>query len=85
MRLRMAPAFAAAQRRAMTSFLLYVLGFFVLLAGLVYGAVLLHVAQAWIIVGALVLTGCAVMSAGSHIKRHFFPAMPPDPSQRRLP
>ncbi|MES1197125.1 MAG: hypothetical protein ABUL55_00740 [Pseudomonadota bacterium] len=41
----------------MPSFVLYALGFLILLGGLVYGAVLLHVPQPWIIVGALVMLG----------------------------
>ena len=57
----------------MMSFILYVVGFFVLLAGVGYGAYLLHIPQTWIIVGALVITGAGIMSSGSHIKRHFYP------------
>jgi hypothetical protein len=38
----------------MSAFSLYVIGFLVLLAGLGYGACLLHGTQSWIIVGALV-------------------------------
>ncbi len=52
----------------MSAFMLYVFGFFVLLAGLIYGALLLHVPQTWIIVGALVVVGMGVMSAVSHTK-----------------
>jgi hypothetical protein len=53
----------------MSAFALYVLGFFVLLGGLGYGAYLLHVPQTWIIVGALVMIGGGVMSAVSHTKQ----------------
>lgn len=53
----------------MSAFTLYVIGFFVLLAGLGYGAYLLNVPDTWIGVGALVLTGIGVMSAVSHTKR----------------
>ena len=53
----------------MSAFTLYVIGFFVLLAGLGYGAYLLNVPDTWIGVGALVLTGLGVMSAVSHTKR----------------
>jgi hypothetical protein len=60
------------------SFILYVVGFFVLLAGLGYAAYLLHVPETWIIVGALVIVGVGVMSAGSHIKRHIYPGDAPD-------
>lgn len=44
----------------MPSFALYAIGFFVLLAGLVYGAVLLNVPREWIAVGALVLLGLGI-------------------------
>lgn len=60
----------------MSSFALYVLGFFILLAGLVYGAYLLHVPQTWIGVGALVVIGCGVMSAVNHTKRRDPPNEP---------
>jgi hypothetical protein len=52
----------------MSSFMLYVLGFAVLLAGLGYGAFLLHVPQTWIVVGALVIVGLGIMSAVTRIK-----------------
>jgi hypothetical protein len=45
------------------SFMLYVFGLVVLLIGGVYGAHLLHVPQAWIAVGALVMLGFGVMAA----------------------
>ena len=53
----------------MSAFMLYVIGFFVLLGGLGYAAFLLHVPQTWIIVGALVMIGLGVMSAVSHTKQ----------------
>ena len=61
----------------MSAFMLYVGGFIVLLAGLVYGAYLLHVPQTWIGVGALVLIGVGVMSAVSHTKRRDPPSEAP--------
>ena len=45
------------------SFSLYVLGFAVLIAGLVYGAHLAHVPTQWIVVGAVVLAGMGIVSA----------------------
>jgi len=64
----------------MSAFMLYVLGFIVLLAGLIYGAHLIHVPQTWIIVGALVLIGLGIMSAVSRTKRRDPPAeAPPGP------
>jgi len=62
----------------MSAFVLYVFGFFVLLAGLVYGAYLLHVPQTWIGVGVLVMIGLGVMSAVSHTKRRDPPDGAPD-------
>ena len=61
----------------MSAFGLYVLGFFVLLAGLGYGAWLLHVPHSWIVVGVLVLIGIGIMSAVSHTKRRDPPINPP--------
>ena len=61
----------------MSAFALYVIGFIVLLGGLLYGAYLVHIPQTWIIVGALVLIGIGVMSAVSHTKRRDPPAEPP--------
>ncbi len=43
------------------SFGLYIVGFLILLSGLIYGAVILHVAPHWIAVGAIVLVGLAIM------------------------
>ena len=63
----------------MTAFALYVLGFIVLLAGLIYGAWLVHIPHTWIVVGALVLIGMGIMSAVSRTKRRDPPAEPPGP------
>jgi hypothetical protein len=41
----------------MSSFVIYAIGFLILLGGLIYGATLLHVPQHWIIAGALVVLG----------------------------
>lgn len=62
----------------MSAFGLYIIGFFVLLAGLGYGAYLIHVPHSWIIVGALVIVGLGVMSAVSHTKRRDPPVSPPN-------
>lgn len=53
----------------MSAFMLYIVGFIILLGGLIYGAFLIHVPQTWIIVGSLVIIGLGVMSAVSHTKR----------------
>jgi len=63
----------------MSAFMLYVIGFIVLLAGLIYGAVLIHIPQTWIIVGALVLVGIGIMSAVSQTKRRDPPSEAPGP------
>ncbi|MGH6870786.1 MAG: hypothetical protein ACREHE_04690 [Rhizomicrobium sp.] len=62
----------------MSSFMLYVIGFFILLAGLVYGAHLIHIPQTWIIVGVLVVLGLGIMSAVSHTKRRDPPSEAPE-------
>jgi len=44
----------------MSTFTIYAIGFLILLAGLIYGAVLLGVQTQWIIAGALVLLGLGI-------------------------
>jgi hypothetical protein len=44
------------------SFGIYVVGFLILIGGLIYGAVILHVATQWIAVGAIVLLGLAILT-----------------------
>ena len=44
------------------SFGLYVVGFLIVIGGLVYGAVILHVPQRWIVVGGVVLLGLAILT-----------------------
>ena len=43
------------------SFGLYILGFLILIGGLIWAAVILHVAAHWIAVGAIVLLGLAIL------------------------
>jgi len=43
------------------SFGIYLVGFLILIGGLVWAAVLLHVAAHWIAVGAIVLLGLALL------------------------
>ncbi len=45
------------------SFALYLVGALILIGGLAYGAVLLHVAPQWIAVGAIVFVGLGLLSA----------------------
>ncbi|HJR57694.1 MAG TPA: hypothetical protein VJ798_14045 [Rhizomicrobium sp.] len=63
----------------MSAFGLYVIGFIILAAGMIYGAHLLHIPQTWIIVGTLIVLGLGIMSAVSHTKRRDPPASPPSP------
>jgi hypothetical protein len=42
------------------SFALYVIGYIIFIAGMAYGAFLLHVPQVWIGVGVAVLAGLAI-------------------------
>ena len=44
------------------SFGIYIVGFLILIAGLIYGAVILHVTMHWIVLGAVVLLGLAVLT-----------------------
>jgi hypothetical protein len=44
------------------SFGLYVLGFLIVIGGLIYGAILMHVPVHWIAVGALVLLGFGILT-----------------------
>ena len=44
------------------SFGLYLIGFVILIGGLVYGAAILHLAAHWIVVGAIVLLGLAILT-----------------------
>lgn len=44
----------------MSSFLIYAVGLVIILAGLIYGATLLHVPQSWIIVGTLIVLGLGI-------------------------
>jgi hypothetical protein len=45
------------------SFGLYAAGFVIMLAGLIYGAHLMHIPPRWITVGAIVLFGIGIVSA----------------------
>ncbi len=43
-------------------YILHVVGFLIVISGLIYGAVLLHAPAAWIIVGSVILLGIAVLT-----------------------
>jgi len=44
------------------SYVLYVVGFFIIIGGLIYGAILLHVPTQWVIVCSVVLFGIAILT-----------------------
>jgi hypothetical protein len=43
------------------SFGIYIAGFLILIGGLIYGALILHIAAHWIVVGAIVLLGLGIL------------------------
>jgi hypothetical protein len=63
----------------MSAFALYVVGFVLVVGGVLYAEHLLHVPQTWVIVSALVMLGLGVMSAVSHTKRRDPPSETPGP------
>jgi predicted ABC-type sugar transport system permease subunit len=60
----------------MSSFSTYLIGFIVLIIGLAIGAILLGVSQTWVIVGAIILIGIAIVSATTRTKAKDPPAPP---------
>ena len=44
------------------SFGLYILGYLIIIGGLVYGATLMHIPTHWIVVGAVVLAGLGIVT-----------------------
>ena len=44
------------------SFGIYIAGFLILIGGLIYGAVIMHVPTQWIVVGAIVATGAGILT-----------------------
>ncbi len=44
------------------SFGLYITGFLIVIAGLIYGASLMHVPTHWIVVGSIVLVGLGILT-----------------------
>jgi hypothetical protein len=55
------------------SFMIYIVGFIIVIGGLVYGAHLAHVPERWIVVGAIVLTGLGILT-GVTSTRHKDPS-----------
>jgi hypothetical protein len=48
------------------SFGLYILGFIIVIGGMIYGAALLHAPVQWIVVGSIILFGLAVLTGVKH-------------------
>jgi hypothetical protein len=44
------------------SYMLYVVGFMIVIGGLIYGAVLIHVPTPWVVVGSVVLLGLVILT-----------------------
>jgi hypothetical protein len=44
------------------SYTLYVVGFVIVIGGLIYGAVLMHVPTQWIVVGSVVMLGLGILT-----------------------
>ncbi len=44
------------------SFGIYVVGFLILIGGLMYGAILMHIPTHWIVVGGVVLLGLGILT-----------------------
>ena len=49
-------------KKVVMSFGIYIAGFVIVIAGLIYAAALMHVPAHWIVVGALVLIGIGVLT-----------------------
>ena len=44
------------------SFGIYIIGYLILIGGLIYGAVLVHLPAHWIVAGAIVLAGLGIVT-----------------------
>ena len=44
------------------SYILYVVGFMIVIGGLIYGAALLHIPAQWIVVSSVILLGIAILT-----------------------
>ena len=62
--------------RIMSSFSTYLIGFIVLIIGLAIAAILVGVSQTWVIVGAIILIGIAIVTATTRTKTKDPPSPP---------
>ena len=60
----------------MSSFSTYLIGFIVLIIGLAIAAILVGISQTWVIVGAIILIGIAIITATTRTKTKDPPAPP---------
>jgi len=44
------------------SFVIYIVGYLIVIGGLIYGATILHLPLHWIVVGAVVLLGAGILT-----------------------
>ena len=44
------------------SFAIYIVGFLIVIGGLIYGAAIMHLPLHWIVVGAVVLLGAGILT-----------------------
>jgi len=58
------------------SFALYILGYMIVIGGLVYGATLLHIPTHWIVVGAVVLAGLGIVTGVKATRERDSPKAP---------
>lgn len=62
-----------ADRKGGRSFAIYIAGCVILIVGLVYAAILLHVPFHWVAVCAIVLLGLSVLTGARIIRRRYLP------------
>ncbi len=56
------------------SFSIYIVGYLILIGGLIYGATLLHVPGQWIGVGAIIMVGLGILSGVANTRQKDPPA-----------
>lgn len=56
------------------SFSIYIVGYLILIGGLIYGATLLNIPGQWIVVGAIVMVGLGILSGVASTRQKDPPA-----------